>query len=275
MKNDYTKDERNIKYFAIAISIIVITLWGLTWTLTDLFFCKLDEKGTFGDMFGTVNALFSGLAFVGVIVAILLQRVELKLQREELVQTREELRGQKEQLEKQNETMQLQKFENSFFQMLSFHHKLLEGTTFTQGDRSIVNGSNAIRIKYKAFANTSLPFELDFNGLFMKHVEKSTSKFGHYFRNLYHIVKFIDEDEIEDKNKYIGILRAQLSNYEQAFLFYNCLTSKGSGFKPLVEKFSLLENMNYELLIDFRDIRQYDLKAFGDDELPINTSPPS
>jgi len=39
-----------------------------------------------------VDALFSGLAFVGVVVAIMLQREELSLQRQELKDTREELR---------------------------------------------------------------------------------------------------------------------------------------------------------------------------------------
>lgn len=51
------------------------------------------ELGTFGDMFGAINALFSGLAFGGVIYAILLQRNELKLQRAELQLTRQELSG--------------------------------------------------------------------------------------------------------------------------------------------------------------------------------------
>jgi len=50
-----------------------------------------DGPGTFGDMFGVVNALFSGLAFGGVIYAIFLQRRELELQRQELEWTREEL----------------------------------------------------------------------------------------------------------------------------------------------------------------------------------------
>lgn len=37
--------------------------------------------GVFGDMFGVANALLSGLAFVGLIVAISLQRNEIALQR--------------------------------------------------------------------------------------------------------------------------------------------------------------------------------------------------
>ena len=67
-------------------------------------------------MFGSVNALFSGLAFVGVVVAILLQRQELIAQRAELELTRTEVRGQKEQLALQAKTMQAQQFEQTFFE---------------------------------------------------------------------------------------------------------------------------------------------------------------
>jgi hypothetical protein len=48
-------------------------------------------RGQFGDLFGAVNATFSGLAFAGLIYAILLQRNDLALQRVELQLTREEL----------------------------------------------------------------------------------------------------------------------------------------------------------------------------------------
>lgn len=51
-----------------------------------------ENSGQFGDSFGALNTLFSGLAFAGVIYAILLQKDELSLQREELRLTREELK---------------------------------------------------------------------------------------------------------------------------------------------------------------------------------------
>ena len=47
-----------------------------------------DAHGTFGDLFGAVNALFSGFAFLGVIVAILLQKEELEEQRKEIKESR-------------------------------------------------------------------------------------------------------------------------------------------------------------------------------------------
>src|SRR5690606_12601089 len=84
-------------YFTVALLVLMLVLiaWGAN------YFLLFDnaERGTFGDMFGGLNALFSGFAFVGVIVAILMQSSELKLQREELADTRAVLDGQKEQLE--------------------------------------------------------------------------------------------------------------------------------------------------------------------------------
>jgi hypothetical protein len=49
-----------------------------------------------GDMFGGANALFSGLAFAGVVYALVLQRLALDVQRADLRTTQEELRATKE-----------------------------------------------------------------------------------------------------------------------------------------------------------------------------------
>jgi len=51
-----------------------------------------EQRGTFGDMFGSVNAVFSGLAFAGIILAIFMQKKELESQREELRDTRSEFK---------------------------------------------------------------------------------------------------------------------------------------------------------------------------------------
>lgn len=58
-------------------------------------------RGQFGDMFGAVNALFSGFAFAGVIIAVILQRNELALQRRELSASVEAQQGSRESLAEQ------------------------------------------------------------------------------------------------------------------------------------------------------------------------------
>ena len=63
------------------LSAIVIYKIGSNWTV----------RGTMGDMFGAVNALYSGLAFAALIYTIVLQRNEISLNREEIVNNRKEL----------------------------------------------------------------------------------------------------------------------------------------------------------------------------------------
>lgn len=71
--------------------LIILSLW-LILSMT-VYFIQPDliSRAQFGDMFGSVNSLFSGLAFGGLIYTIYLQRKELTLQRKELVLTRNEL----------------------------------------------------------------------------------------------------------------------------------------------------------------------------------------
>jgi hypothetical protein len=77
----------------VAIAVLTILLVQICVGLT-VYFLLPDwpTRGQFGDLFGAVNALFSGLAFAGLIYAILLQREDLELQRKELEMTRQELK---------------------------------------------------------------------------------------------------------------------------------------------------------------------------------------
>ncbi len=69
---------------------------------------SLELRGQFGDMFGAMNALFSGFAFLGIIYTIYLQRNELSLQREELKLTRQELTRTAEAQEKSEKALSRQ-----------------------------------------------------------------------------------------------------------------------------------------------------------------------
>jgi len=77
------------------------------------------------------------------------------------------------------------------------------------------------------------------------------SDLGHYFRNLYHIFRLVDESvlDVKEKEKISRIGRAQLSNFELVLLFYNGLSEKGAKFKPLIEKYKLLDNLPESLLL--------------------------
>ncbi len=70
---------------------MVVLIWGLSAVLIILFLSEWSDRGTFGDLFGAVNALFSALAFAVLIYTIILQREEIKQNREEIILNRKEL----------------------------------------------------------------------------------------------------------------------------------------------------------------------------------------
>ena len=88
--------------------------------------------------------MFSGLAFLGLIITLLFQKEELELQRQELAETRKELEGQKKEFEKQNKTIKYQRFENTLFHMISLHQEIIRNLSYIEND-GIIN--NPIKIK--------------------------------------------------------------------------------------------------------------------------------
>jgi hypothetical protein len=75
----------------IKLIVFVILLWIASAVCIIFFLDDWSNRGTFGDLFGAVNALFSGLAFAALIYTIILQREEIKQNREEIVLNRKEL----------------------------------------------------------------------------------------------------------------------------------------------------------------------------------------
>lgn len=86
-----TENKSNIGLLTKMI-MLVLVIWVLSAFLIVFGLDNWSDRGTFGDLFGAVNALFSGLAFAGLIYAIVLQKRDLKMQREEIIQNRTELK---------------------------------------------------------------------------------------------------------------------------------------------------------------------------------------
>lgn len=63
----------NKRKFLVIGGLTILLLWLLSWVLIVILIPKQDTRGQFGDMFGAVNSLFSGLALCGVVYSILLQ----------------------------------------------------------------------------------------------------------------------------------------------------------------------------------------------------------
>lgn len=255
--------------------ITIIGLWAGSIILIYLLMGNWSDRGTFGDAFGSINALFSGLAFGGVVLAIILQTKELEYQREELQQTREELRGQKEQLQAQNETLRIQSFENTFFQMVRLHHEIVNGIDIEEVNKGILHVTKGRDVFVDFYEQlkaqySKCPTKDEFeriNTAFVALFAKHQSDMGHYFRNLYNIIKFIDNKgpaQFEEKCVYTNLLRAQLSSHELLLLFYNSLSQFGSDkFKPLIERYHILKNMPRGQIIQKEHEDFYEISAYG------------
>jgi hypothetical protein len=108
---------KNKKLIILGSLSAIIILWALSWIFIDILFPSgnedyLADRGTFGDKFGFINSLFSGLALTGIIISIYFQQYELSLQRQELSETRKEFKDQN--------------FQTTFFNLLKTQRQLAE-----------------------------------------------------------------------------------------------------------------------------------------------------
>lgn len=267
--SDTDRSNLGIWIFASVATVIVVLIWSYLPAILTGSYDAISERGAYGDTYGTVNALFTALAFVGVITTILLQRKELTLQRQELRLTREELAGQKKQLQIQSDTFKQQRFENTFFELLRVHIDIVSalsksdnwGKNERRGRECLASQKKILRgyILRSGERNVSDSIDRAFEELY----ENDPPHLGHYFRQLYHIVNFVDKNEIEEKQRYADFVQAQLNNDELILLAYNGLSKHGESFKPLIEEYSLLENLTWGTSFAEDHASMYCAKAFG------------
>ena len=307
MPNKETKKKSDSTNYwpLILLSAGVVVLFCINWWWLTTF-DNPEKQGQFGDQFGAVNALFSGLAFAGLIFTIILQKKELALQREELSQTRKELNDQKKQMEKQNITLRIQRFENTFFHMLELQQQIVNDLetkevinvrvrednpnsygqllkevpveqtfrgrsffyySFVKSDQYIESAMPGKSIYVKGFRKV-----LTTSGLSAYDEHMTPSYFDHYFRHFYRILKFVKQNEdwmtYEEQYKYTSMLRGTLSRYELVWLFYNGLTENGlNKLKPLMEHYSMLKSLRPSLLVLSKENNDKTIAAINDSKL--------
>lgn len=248
----------NPKYvFVIFVVFVAICVFVFPWLFTRNWlwgeWFHFNETGQVGD---TIGGIIS--PFIAILAAWLTYKAFI-IQYEA-----------NEQLKKDS---RISSFENTFFQMLQMQQMIinnltLRGIFYTKNvSRPLreLKGREVFSFLYEMVDSDRIQF---LNGptiqggikdniahLVVDYFSKTDnlSFLDHYFRHLYRIIKFVDDAIIiESKTKkyeYICILRAQLSDYELGFLFYNCLSDNGrEKFKPLIEKYALFNNLRDKVL---------------------------
>jgi hypothetical protein len=250
------KKNKNYTKYSIGVVIFIIATMVITYFL--LINKDNDDRGTIGDMFGSINALYSGLALAGIIITIIIQRDEMKLQSEEIKN---------------------QRFETSLFNLLGLHQEITKDLFSIDKSESQINGRNVFKYyysKYQEELEKEVPF--DFEG-------EVEDDLGHYFRNIYRILKYIDTSEFsEEKDGYqkryqqVKFLRSQLSAYELVWICYwgmNKKRKKGT-FPFYIVKYTLLKNIpknfinNSEIKQFYKSIAKLDSEFADNQAFEIN-----
>lgn len=204
------------------------------------------EWGAFGDYFGgTLSPLLGFFGLFAVLLTLAMQIHELSIS----------IREMKE----QSGSLKRQNFERSFFTLVEFHNDIvndmdlrdiIDAEVTAQGRDVFHTLFRRVWDIYKRKIK-QIPDEKErVIAAYEEFLKDNEHHVGHYFRNLYRIYKFIDESDAfeneREKRNYSGIIRAQLSSYELALLFFNSLHPNGAPFKKYIEKYAVLENFRYK-----------------------------
>ncbi|ARW81567.1 putative phage abortive infection protein [Aeromonas salmonicida] len=226
------------------------------------------KPNEFGDLYGALNTLFSGLAFFGIVVSIFMQS-------EELNDTRREIKSQTEQFSSQTQVMFKQSFENTFFQLLGLNNEIVKSADINIKHKSSlfhnVNFSGTGRDAFKELSSYFSAYRekyyyLPCEDAYETFHDEINDFLGHYFRAIYQSLKLIDGAPLDhiQKKEYANMLRAQMSKYELELLFYNCISRLGAvKFRPLLEKYEFFEHLSSSININGGLLLKYDISVFG------------
>lgn len=227
------------------IALIVVYVWRL-WELQ--FATTPDAFGLFGDYVGGVLGAFTGLVSVIFLYFTYKKQIEIFLE-------------QKSQSESQQ-------FEQTFFHLLdnfSFLRQQLknksertESLAYIHSVRSLVEKDiDQICNEKDAFNDlNSLETRRKIEEIYQTAFIAESNQLGHYFRSLYHLLKYIEEHcpRGKDKKMYFDLVQAQMNTDELYLTCINGISSYGrKKLHPLLNDSSFLENLAID---ENKNIRQ-------------------
>jgi len=246
--------------------------------------------GQIGDFVGgMLNPILSFVALMAVILNLTMQRKELEMARQDALENLTIQNGQSQIFEKQN-------FESVFFRLLDIHSRLSASARieiYERGSSQVYLGLDAFKKMelYYLPPNDSGYYHGDEYRAAIKRgadqmMKDNSEDLGHYFRNIYQILKYIDgfghdvlrargsflrvRNAVRNYNSqrtYANMLRAQLSSSEVSAIYMNCLTKDGEGLKYYVEKFSFLKTFKkWRVSEDESALSLYKKIAYADSE---------
>jgi hypothetical protein len=238
--------------------IIACCVVAILWATSAILLWPVRNRGEFGDMFGAVNALFSGLAFAGLIFTMHVQRKELSMQRQELALQRHELAASREVMKEQQgslasqaQTLQDQRFEGTLFSLLDSHLRAVDSIYYSRHldvrftGRAAIEAvvADAFQVAY-AYASSLRGDEEDNEKDILAAISRHLSGFyatnSSFFTGLEVMLHFVGDSTHSDKARYLVLLNSQLSLRDHQLLMLIALGEKHRNVRALINKFGLL-----------------------------------
>lgn len=243
-------------WFLAPIGIIGLYLIFLIYETHPISQYSIEKAGQLGDSFGVLNSLFSGFAFIALVITIYLQQKDIK--------------DSKAEMTKKN-------FEQIFFDFIKIHNDLV--ASFRQiHERHCMYGDEAISYflsNFKEGGTTAFyepdPTKTQEDRLKERNLDPEvlainlSIKLGRsnlkFIETVYLILNLIARAENLndiDKKFYLETLHAQISDEELALIFYYTHGIK-SDMKSVIEEYHFFENINEQLLRNWEEeIKLYD-----------------
>lgn len=268
----------------------------------------IGDYGLIGDSYGIFNALFSGFAFVGVLATLYLQSrdnrkrtiVEQYYQMLDVQQkVIDEINVAQVRKVKQGESINIAKGRKAFVEFkiqMKYLVKAINDVNDKEGfELSEVDVADiAYAVFFYGSSKSWKPFMMEYLKDY-KEAERlvdaiitrlDTEKIyilyrpnqnylSVYFRNMYNAIKLIDGSSMfssEEKNDYIKILRAQLSNAELYILFFNIISRFGKKWidNKYVVKYQLIQNLPSKYCDGYDPKRYFPDVKFEGEELSLS-----
>lgn len=160
----------------------------------------------------------------------------------------------------------------NFFNLLEIHFKnlnsivyreetyLSEGTSITtkQGREACQLLRQSACYQFSDTFKASNPQDIEkIEGFFKEYFEARSVVFEVYFKTLKHLLQYIHESEIEQAF-FINTLKAQISRYEQFFLFYYALCKIDADYHSVLKNSQLLSEIPVSILIHREHLKLYE-----------------
>ena len=224
--------------------IVLLMVMHMKNLILYLFSISVHDAGAFGDCVGGIIGALTGL--IGIFFLYGTYRMQIQISQE------------------QGSLQSRQQFESAFFMLLTQQRNIvnsLEGkfVGYMKGEDKKFSGYQylsalkrdlSLRLQELNYEPKLIAEErknllkLEVNVIYRDFFVGHVSQLGHYFRNLYHILKYINESDLPDKKKYSDLMQAQMSSDELFLIAINGISNYGRRrMLPLLDRYSFLENL--------------------------------